>query len=131
MNKEYYDVRKFMLDGLQFVSDQPCIPSPEVRKARLAFIQEELKELEQAFDEENIIKVYDALIDLMYVVLGTNVSCGLPPDAGWDEVHRSNMTKIVDGIIKNGKVQKGPNYQPPHLLPLIHAMYENPVKENL
>lgn len=34
------------------------------------------------------------------------------------EVHRSNMSKLVDGkAIKNesGKVQKGPNYSPPNL----------------
>jgi predicted HAD superfamily Cof-like phosphohydrolase len=39
-------------------------------------------------------------------------------DKAFEEVHRSNMSKLVDGkAIKNesGKVQKGPNYSPPDL----------------
>lgn len=43
----------------------------------------------------------DALIDLVYVALGTAVMMGLPWDALWDDVHAANMRK-VKGMSKRG-----------------------------
>ena len=58
------------------------------------------------------------LADLLYVVYGTAVSFGIPIDEVFEEVHRSNMSKLVDGkpsYREDGKVLKGPNYKPPQL----------------
>jgi len=59
------------------------------------------------------------LADLLYVTYGMAVTFGLPIDEVFERVHRSNMSKLgPDGkplYRDDGKVLKGPNYQPPKL----------------
>lgn len=56
------------------------------------------------------------LADLLYVVYGTAVTFNLPLQEVFEEVHRSNMSKLgEDGkpiYREDGKVLKGPNYSP-------------------
>jgi predicted HAD superfamily Cof-like phosphohydrolase len=62
------------------------------------------------------------LADVQYVVSGFAVTFGLPLEAAFDRVHTSNMSKLVNGKpLKrdDGKVLKGPNYQPPTLDDLV------------
>lgn len=57
-------------------------------------------------------------IDLIYVTVGLLYRLGIPVQEVFDEVHNSNMTKLVDfKPVKreDGKVLKGPNYIPPDL----------------
>ena len=52
-------------------------------------------------------------MDIDYVNTGAAVTFGLDLEAGFNEVHASNMSKFVDGkALKDdlGKVIKGPNY---------------------
>jgi len=60
---------------------------------RHGFMQEELDEYMLACKDQRMDDAYDALVDLMYVVLGTMWMHGFPLDAGWEEVHACNMTK--------------------------------------
>lgn len=53
------------------------------------------------FDEKDIAEQADALIDLVYVAMGTAVMMGLPWQALWDDVQRANMSK-VRGTTKRG-----------------------------
>ena len=59
------------------------------------------------------------LADLLYVTIGFAVTFGLPLCEVFDRVHQSNMSKLgEDGkpiYREDGKVMKGPNYQPPKL----------------
>ena len=59
------------------------------------------------------------LADILYVVYGFAVTFGLPIDEVFERVHRSNMSKLGDDgkplYRDDGKVLKGPNYQPPKL----------------
>lgn len=58
------------------------------------------------------------LADILYVVYGAADAFGIPIDEVFAEVHRSNMSKLVDGKPlkrEDGKVLKGPNYTPPNL----------------
>lgn len=59
------------------------------------------------------------LADLLYVTYGFAVTFGLPIDEVFERVHRSNMSKLGDDgkpiYRDDGKVLKGPNYQPPKL----------------
>ena len=59
------------------------------------------------------------LADLIYVTLGFAVTFGLPLVEVFERVHQSNMSKLgEDGkpvYREDGKVMKGPNYQPPKL----------------
>ena len=64
------------------------------------------------------------LSDLLYVVYGTALAFGLPLDPAFNRVHESNMSKLVDGkplYREDGKVLKGPNYQPPVLDDLFNG----------
>src|SRR3984885_14712127 len=73
----------------------PTIPSVERCKLRIALLAEELKELQQAVNDNNLVEVADALCDLQYVLAGAILEFGLGEKFKelFDEVHRSNMSK--------------------------------------
>jgi predicted HAD superfamily Cof-like phosphohydrolase len=73
----------------------PAIPSKERCDLRISLLAEELKELQQAVDDNNLIEVADALCDLQYVLAGAILEFGLGEKFKelFDEVHRSNMSK--------------------------------------
>lgn len=72
--------------------------------------------LEKPVDKRKLAK---ELSDLLYVVYDTAQYFGIDIDRAFDEVHKSNMSKLgEDGkpvYREDGKVLKGPNYQPPKL----------------
>ncbi len=87
---------------------------------RLQLIQEELGELAEAFNEESLLGALDALVDLQYVISGTVLTLGLQDvfDAAFDEVHRSNMSKLENGkplTDEAGRIKKGKDYFKPNL----------------
>lgn len=61
----------------------------------------------------------DALVDLLYVIYGACLEFGINADAVFDEVHKSNMSKLgADGkpiYREDGKVLKGPNFFEPNI----------------
>jgi predicted HAD superfamily Cof-like phosphohydrolase len=73
----------------------PTIPDENRCKLRVALIAEELKELEVAILDKDIVEVADALCDLQYVLSGAILEFGLGEKfkALFDEVQRSNMSK--------------------------------------
>ncbi|MFD1141322.1 nucleoside triphosphate pyrophosphohydrolase family protein [Larkinella insperata] len=77
------------------VLDQPQIPSETRCKLRVALLAEELKELEVAILEKDIVEVADALCDLQYVLAGAILEFGLGEKFKtlFDEVQRSNLSK--------------------------------------
>jgi predicted HAD superfamily Cof-like phosphohydrolase len=74
---------------------KPTIPSEDRCKLRVALIAEELKELEVAILQKDIVEVADALCDIQYVLAGAILEFGLGEKfkALFDEVQRSNMSK--------------------------------------
>jgi len=96
----------------------PQLIDVELVKQRYKFIEEELIEYLEACSEENVVKVADALADLLYVVLGTAVVHGIEVAPVFEEVHRSNMTKDrLDPVTKKGG--KGPGYEPPRIAEIL------------
>lgn len=95
----------------------------EILDRRWTLINEEVDELFEEFyptaKEIDHKKMTKELADVLYVVYGTAIELGLPLKEVFDEVHRSNMTKLgEDGKpIKreDGKTLKGPNYKEPDL----------------
>ncbi|HYC85070.1 MAG TPA: nucleoside triphosphate pyrophosphohydrolase family protein [Chryseosolibacter sp.] len=75
---------------------KPTIPSEERCKLRVALIAEELKELEVAILEKDIVEVADALCDIQYVLAGAILEFGLGEKFArlFEEVQRSNMSKV-------------------------------------
>jgi predicted HAD superfamily Cof-like phosphohydrolase len=76
----------------------PGIPSEDRCKLRVALIAEELKELEVAILEKDIVEVADALCDIQYVLSGAILEFGLADKFKelFEEVQRSNMSKACD-----------------------------------
>lgn len=67
---------------------------------------------------ESRAKMLKELADLQYVLSGMVVALGLPMQEVFSRVHKSNMSKLVNGKVMkraDGKFLKGPNYQPPYL----------------
>jgi predicted HAD superfamily Cof-like phosphohydrolase len=81
-------------------------------------------EFEKAANDENLVKVADALADLLYVVYGTGVSYGIDLEPIFKEVHESNMSKGDPEVLRtpSGKVPKAKNYRPPDLQPILETM---------
>ncbi len=112
-------VRKFMLTFGQEVKEKSEFPSDKIVKLRYDLIAEELSELKEALENKDLKEVADALTDILYVTYGAGHSFGIDLDKCFDEVQKSNMSKLgKDGKpIYNefGKVMKGPNYFEPNL----------------
>ncbi|TKC06803.1 hypothetical protein FA048_16530 [Pedobacter polaris] len=82
------------------ILEQATIPAKERCQLRIDLIAEELKELQEAVNDNNMIEVADALCDLQYVLAGAVLEFGLGDrfKALFDEVHRSNMSKACKTI---------------------------------
>lgn len=73
----------------------PTIPSETRCNLRISLLAEELKELEDAIENKDLVEIADALCDLQYVLSGAILEFGLGEKfkALFDEVQRSNMSK--------------------------------------
>jgi len=82
------------------ILDTPQIPSEDRARLRVALLAEELKELEVAILQKDIVEVADALCDLQYVLSGAVLEFGLGDKfrALFDEVQRSNMSKACNSV---------------------------------
>jgi predicted HAD superfamily Cof-like phosphohydrolase len=109
----------------QEVKDEPEFPDWNTCALRLDLITEEVKELEVALANENIVEVADALTDLLYVVYGAGHAFGIDLDVCFEEVHRSNMSKLGSNgkpiYREDGKVLKGPEFFKPNLKELLQV----------
>jgi predicted HAD superfamily Cof-like phosphohydrolase len=80
------------------ILDDPTIPDAKRCALRVALLAEELKELEEAIADKDIVEIADALCDLQYVLSGAILEFGLGEkfEALFNEVQRSNMSKACD-----------------------------------
>ena len=83
---------------------------------RAGFMAEELAEFLKA-SPDDLVAQSDALLDLLYFVLGTFVEMGVDPAPLFDAVHQANMDKLWDGQPRynptNGKTLKPPGWVGP------------------
>ncbi|RYU91711.1 hypothetical protein EWM62_07170 [Mucilaginibacter terrigena] len=82
------------------VLDTPTIPSQARCDLRVALLAEEVKELQEAIADNNLVEIADALCDIQYVLAGAILEFGLGEKfkALFDEVHRSNMSKACNSV---------------------------------
>ena len=113
----------FMSTFGQEVKKKSELSSEKINSLRLNLIQEELDELTKAIKENDILEVADALTDILYVTYGAGHAFGVDLDKCFDEVQKSNMSKLgKDGkpiFNEFGKVMKGPDYFKPDLSKFI------------
>ena len=92
---------------------------------QLGLIAEEFEELRTAFNTEPFENELKELADLVYVCFQYAENMEWDLEEALDRVHKSNMSKLgLDGKPirrADGKVLKGPNYQPPTLTDLING----------
>ena len=116
-------VGKFMKTFGQDVKTSSGLSSEKINLLRIKLIEEELSEFKKAVNENNIVEVADALTDILYVTYGAGHAFGIDLDKCFNEVQKSNMSKLDDKgkPIYNdlGKVMKGPNYFKPNLRKFI------------
>jgi predicted HAD superfamily Cof-like phosphohydrolase len=99
------------------------------RNTQKTLIVEEFKEFLEAEDalfRDHVSFRADALkelADLVYVCYQYAANIGWDLDEALNRVHRSNMSKLDDNgqpiYRADGKVLKGPSYQPPNLNDLV------------
>lgn len=87
------DVRKFQEKFNIYLASRPELMSETMAKFRIGFLQEELDEFKEAVSHGDLVKQFDALLDIVYVAVGTANIQGFPWLKGWEEVQRSNMAK--------------------------------------
>ncbi len=77
------------------ILDTPQIPSADRAALRVSLLQEEINELKEAIANNDLVEVFDAFLDIQYVLSGALLEFGLKNvfDEGFAEVQRSNMSK--------------------------------------
>ena len=115
----FSSVKKFMETFGQEVKNKAEFPDEKTQNLRVSLIEEELSELKEAIKNKDIKEVADALTDILYVTYGAGHAFGVDLDQCFDEVQRSNMSKLDENgkpiFNEQGKVLKGPNYFKPNL----------------
>lgn len=103
------------------IVDFPSEPPGERVTLRIELIQEEgNRELLPAMVAGDIVAIADAMVDLIYVVVGAAIEYGIPLARVWDYVHAANMAKVDPNTGKviyraDGKVLKPKDWQPPDI----------------
>ena len=116
-------VKIFMETFGQEVKNKPSFSTEKINNLRYNLIKEELEELRFALDNKDLLEVADALTDILYVTYGAGHAFGINLDECFEEVQKSNMSKLDEQgkPIFNGagKVMKGPKYFKPNLAKFI------------
>jgi predicted HAD superfamily Cof-like phosphohydrolase len=119
----FEDVKKFMQIFGQETKDKAEFPNKKIVQLRYELIKEELDELNQAIKDRDIKEVADALTDILYVTYGAGHAFGVNLDKCFEEVQRSNLSKLGENgkpiYNSSGKVMKGPNYFKPNISKII------------
>jgi predicted HAD superfamily Cof-like phosphohydrolase len=118
MNTNFEDVqafhRKFGAPTSDFPMELECV----ISEFRIKFLTEELEEYIQAVEKRDLAGQFDALIDIVYVALGTANMQGFPWQEGFDLVQAANMKKI-SATAGHKKITKPEGWIPPDIEGLI------------
>lgn len=91
-------------------------PSERTAELYYGLIAEETEEFMSARDD---VAEFDACLDMIWVIAGYMLARGWLARSGWDEVVRSNLSKIPEGGVmlrrEDGKFLKPPGYSRPEL----------------
>lgn len=98
----------------------------QLQRFRLRALEEELQEYRDAVKSGDLAEQFDALIDLLYFLLGTIHLHGFPLYEGFRRVHEANMKKVLAGDASDSKrgyaldLVKPEGWQPPVLEDLVN-----------
>jgi len=131
MNKHQQLVENFMKVMEQ---DTPIAFSPKNYPAalRASLILEEANEFLVASQSSDFVSMIDAICDLLYVTYGAAVAMGIDIEPFFEEVHRSNMSKLdpetnLPVRREDGKILKPPTYSPADIKSLLLRLHAIPL----
>ena len=86
------------------ILNKPSIPDEKRCELRIELISEELKELQEAIENNDLVEISDALCDIQYVLSGAILEFGMGDKFVelFNEVQRSNMSKAC-GTLEEAK----------------------------
>ena len=120
LGKSPLDMVKQFANVYGQVLNHPWTKDTDKDLLRLVLVKEEYGEVLSATEADDLLK---ELADLVYVTYGYAATFGWDLDEAVRRVHASNMSKLgPDGkpiYRDDGKVLKGPNYEPPYLKDLV------------
>jgi predicted HAD superfamily Cof-like phosphohydrolase len=98
MQKQIEQLIAFQKAFKSLVNTQPTLLTEEQWNLRLALSQEELDEYKEGCENEDIVEIFDSILDRLFLAFGDAVSHGLQDYlvAGFEEVLASNMSKLDD-----------------------------------
>lgn len=116
---QFDKVKEFHTIYQQPIAKKAELPNDDERDLRISLLAEEFAEYMEAELNHDFVEIADALGDMLYIIYGTCVSYGIPINEIFDEIHRSNLSKLgEDGspiFREDGKVLKGPYYFKPDI----------------
>lgn len=129
MSNQLHSVKEFHDTYGLSVESSPTLPSEDIRALRRDLLAEEYKEYTDGEDANDLVEIADALADMIYIINGTALSYGIPLNEVFEEVHRSNMSKLDENgqpvLREDGKILKGPNYFKPDIKGIIEGDTKN------
>ena len=131
MQKQLNQLSKFQRAFNSTYNETPTLLSEEDWKLRYKLSLEELEEYKEACEQGDIVEIFDAILDRLFLAFGDAVSHGLQDKLidGFNEVVRSNMSKldnngkplingeddVWDESKPKGKILKSKNFFEPNL----------------
>ena len=131
MQKQLAQVATFQRAFGQNVEASPTLINIDTAKLRYDLMKEENDEYLEAVKNNDLVEIYDALVDQYYILCGTILEHGMQNiiEKGFEEVQRSNMSKLdevglpiingANGVFDPtrplGKILKSDNYSTPNL----------------
>ena len=99
----------------------------DLRDFRVGFLNEEFREYIRASATGTLEQCLDALVDLVYVAIGTSYLHGFPFSEAWDRVHAANMQKVKGDAKSSTRdsdhdVVKPEGWTAPSLSDLVHVL---------
>lgn len=138
MSTNFEDVRAFHEKFRLIVNDRPRQLTDARLRKRIEFLWEEFREFFQScgfelytepdkdymsngicsqrvdYLNKSIQEQAEALIDIVYIAMGTAVMMGLPWQELWDDVHKRNMAKVkAENPTDHHNVIKPDGWSPP------------------
>ena len=131
MQQQLKDLERFQKVFNSTYNETPTLLSEEDWKLRYKLSLEELEEYKEACEQGDIVEIFDAILDRLFLAFGDAVSHGLQDKLidGFNEVVRSNMSKldnngkpiingednVWDESRPKGKILKSKNFFEPNL----------------
>jgi predicted HAD superfamily Cof-like phosphohydrolase len=136
MDKQIEQLENFQRSFKSVINTAPTLIQKEDWKLRYDLSLEELDEYKTACESNDLVEVFDSILDRLFLVFGDAVAHGLQGCLlqGFEEVYWSNMSKLDENgspIINGengafddtrpfGKVLKSKNYYKPQLKSILY-----------